>query len=478
MHRTVLLVLALGCWLTAVSARAGEPTVEEAKDALKRAARFFHEQVGYEGGYLYKYSGDLKLREAEGFYHDSIVWVQPPGTPTIGEAYLNAYDATGDDYYLTAARAGADALLRGQLRSGAWDHEIELDPQKRLSYSYRDVPPKKKQLGKSSLDDDISQAAMRFLVRLDRTLKFADAKIHEASLYALDAFLKAQRPNGGWYQWWDKFPEPASEREFPILKASYPPEWSRKWLNDWTGKYYLNDNVMANNIATLLAAHEAYGDAKYLAAAEKAGDFLILAQMPEPQPGWAQQYDIHMHPVWDRKFEPPAISGRESQDVILVLITLYRKTGNEKYLAPIPRALAWLRRSQLPDGRLARFYELETNKPLYFKRTGKVYDLTYSDAELPDHYGFIVESRLDAIELAYQNAVARKNELQANSPTTEEVRRIIDSLDARGAWVERGRLPHHKVEPESGVIDCATFSTNVALLSDFIASKSAPRASP
>ena len=38
--------------------------------------------------------------------------------------------------------------------------------------------------------------------------------------------------------------------------------------------------------------------------AERAGDFILAAQMPEPQPAWAQQYDAAMHPAWARKFEP------------------------------------------------------------------------------------------------------------------------------------------------------------------------------
>src|SRR4029077_9180464 len=105
---------------------------------------------------------------------------------------------------------------------------------------------------------------------------------------------------------------------------------------------------------------------RYRAAAERGGAFLILAQMPEPQPAWAQQYDRKMHPVWDRKFEPPAITGLESQDALETLLLLHRKTGDRKYLAPIPRALDYLKKSRLPDGRIARFYELKTNRPFYF----------------------------------------------------------------------------------------------------------------
>ena len=80
-------------------------------------------------------------------------------------------------------------------------------------------------------------------------------------------------------------------------------------------------------IRTMLAAWDVYGEKKYLASAKRCGDWLILAQMPDPQPAWAQQYDVNMHPVWDRKFEPPAITGSESQTVMNALLLLFRRTG-------------------------------------------------------------------------------------------------------------------------------------------------------
>ena len=68
-------------------------------------------------------------------------------------------------------------------------------------------------------------------------------------------------------------------------------------------------------------------------------------------------------------------------------------------MAPIPVAIRYFRKSLRSDGRLARFYELKTNKPLYFT---KDYQLTYSDDDMPTHYGFIVSSKLDAIESRYR----------------------------------------------------------------------------
>ena len=132
--------------------------------------------------------------------------------------------------------------------------------------------------------------------------------------------------------------------------------------------------------------------------------------MPEPQPGWAQQYDREMHPAWARKFEPPSITGGESQGAIRILMDVYRHTGDKKYLEPIPRALDYLDKSQLASGRLARFYELKTNKPLYFTKT---YELTYDDSDMPTHYGFKLDGKLDQL----RRCIHRCSKLQRQKET-------------------------------------------------------------
>src|SRR5204862_5152957 len=99
----------------------------------------------------------------------------------------------------------------------------------------------------------------------------------------------------------------------------------------------LNDDLATDVIQTLTDGWEIYKDEGCRRAIARLGDFLILAQMPEPQPGWAQQYDRQMRPAWARKFEPPALAGRESQDAIAALIAIHRFTGDAKYLEPIPR---------------------------------------------------------------------------------------------------------------------------------------------
>ena len=184
----------------------------------------------------------------------------------------------------------------------------------------------------TTLDDDTTQSALRLLMRVDKALEFKDAAIHDAAMYALDALLKAQYPNGAWPQRFDHFPDPAA---FPVVRAGYPESWSRTWPNvNYNSHYTLNDNSLADMIEVMIEATKVYGDPKYKAAAEKGGGFLILAQMPEPQPAWAQQYDAAMHPAWARKFEPPTITGGESQEAVGILLQLYRETG-QTYLEPV-----------------------------------------------------------------------------------------------------------------------------------------------
>jgi PelA/Pel-15E family pectate lyase len=465
--------LLAGCLLTPARAAPADPTPDQARSALRRAVKFFRESVATEGGYLWQYSADLTLREGEGKATASQIWVQTPGTPRVGQAYLDAYRHTGDSYLLEAARSAAAALVRGQLRSGGWDYRVEFDDQRRERYAYRVDPARSRARDVTVLDDDNTQSALRFLMQLDRELQLRDQVIHECVTYALEHLLAAQYPNGAWPQRYSAPPDPAA---FPVLKANYPDSWSREFTKPAYAAYYtLNDNTLADMISTMLLASGIYGEPRYRAAAQRAGDFLILAQMPAPQPAWAQQYNPQMQPAWARKFEPPSITGGESQGVMRVLLELYRVTGEQRYLQPIPRALAYLRESQLPDGRLARFYELKTNRPLYFTTD---YQLTYDDGDMPTHYAFIVSSQLKSIQQGYERAVGSPWEPPAPQPLSTKpvrnerharrVRAAIAALDERGGWVEPGQLRYQDGPADSRIIRCRTFVENIRLLSQYI----------
>src|SRR5262245_3785497 len=199
------------------------PTRDEATQALKRAVTFFREKVSAEGGYLWRYSEDLSLREGEERATATQAWLQPPGTPSVGEAFLAAYDRSKEQFLLDAAVETARALVKGQLHSGCWAEFMEVDPQQRRNHAYRvDGQPGPRARNTSTLDDDKSQSALRFMMHADRALGFKDQSIHEATLFAIDSLIKAQYPNGAWPQ---RFSGPPNAADFPVIKANYPDSW-------------------------------------------------------------------------------------------------------------------------------------------------------------------------------------------------------------------------------------------------------------
>lgn len=475
------------------------PARKKVLETLRRAVDFYRSEVATEGGYHFRYAADLSYGRSESAEGPTQVSVQRQGTPVVGMAYLSAWEATRDRFYLDAAREAAYALVNGQHCSGGWDYIIEFDAEKRKPYPYQadgncevENPPRNEDGSPgrphyTTLDDNVTQAAVRLLMRVDSELEFQDKGIHEAVRYALDSLMKAQYPNGAWPQRFYEFPDPA---KFPVKKASYPESWPREWPGpDYRGHYTFNDNSIADMIDTMLEAAQIYDEPRYLAAAEKGGDFILLAQMPDPQPGWAQQYDVDMHPAWARIFEPPSITGGESQSVMQILLVLYRETGKKKYLEPIPRALAYYKRSVLPEVDnpseirrracpagsvcMARFYELKTNRPLYITKGTRInatklgsalidgYELSYSDESVITHYGVLTRGeRFEEIAAEYETlveadpaALTRPERLTGLSPWNGQpaeplltaelsalVREAIDGIDERGAWVEEGTV--------------------------------------
>src|SRR5262245_5630425 len=217
----------------------------DALKAMKSAAKFYRTHVASHGGYVYYYSVDLKDRWGEGKADIHTLFVQPPGTPTVGMAYLKAHEATRDAYYLDAAHETAEALVYGQLQSGGWTQTIPFAPWIRLG-KYRNAKGGKWNV--SSLDDDQTQAALRMLMHADRALDFKHESIHEAVTYGLKALLAAQFPNGAFPQVWTK---PVEAK--PVVKAKFPGDnWRTegKERNYWDF-YTLNDNLAGTVADTL-----------------------------------------------------------------------------------------------------------------------------------------------------------------------------------------------------------------------------------
>jgi hypothetical protein len=241
----------------------------------------------------------------------------------------------------------------------------------------------------------------------------------------------------------------------------------------------------------MLEAHRRYGNPEYLDAARRGGDFLLLAQLPEPQSAWAQQYNARMEPVWARAFEPPAVTAGESVGAVHILIELYNYTGDDKYLAPLPKAIDWWKRSELAPDTWARFYELGTNKPIYGDRDGKIY---YRVEEISQErrtgyswqgsYG--IASALRAYEQIRRDG--RKFSWTKNKPLTARqkseraktlepsVRQIIATLDSQGRWITKGQFVKRATGIEFGDrVETQVFIRNLKVLCDYLSAASADR---
>ncbi len=474
----LFVVILASCFNPHLASAAEPPTRDEVSQTLLRASKYFQEKVARHGGYGYYVDAGLKQRWGEGRFDNDTIIVQPPGTPSVGMAYLEAYRVQQAKEHYLGALAAAQALVAGQLESGGWTQVIHFakpDPNQKVVQrlgKYRH-PRKDQPVGSwnsSSLDDDQTQAALVFLLKFDRATSPtipAIPAISDAVHYGLEQLCKAQFSNGGFPQVWTKPAPLALEGALP-QQASYPDDWRTAKVKNYWDYPTLNDGLAGTVADVLITAHETYADEASIAALRKLGDFLILAQMPEPQPAWAQQYNDKMQPMWARKFEPPAITGSESQDALETLLKIARYTKDKRYLVPIPRAIEYLRKSELPDGKLARFYELKTNKPLYMNSK---YELTYDDSDVPSHYGWKVPSRLDKIEKEYKS-FDKPAETKPKKIDPAKVRQILNELDSEGRWVSTYKgeklTGQSKFADGQKYLSSAVFAKNIEILSEYL----------
>ncbi|GMW00626.1 MAG: hypothetical protein AMXMBFR84_17630 [Candidatus Hydrogenedentota bacterium] len=420
---------------------------------MRRATDFMFGTLANRGGFVWLYSmdlepfGELKAR-------DSMIWVEPPGTPAVGLVLLEAYHATGDGYYLDRAKETAAPLAAGQHPSGGWNYFIDFDPDGLQRY-YDEFFSKcwgwqeyLKRRGNATFDDYSTTEPTRFFLRL---WKATGDTSHKAVLdKALDHILRAQLPSGGWPQ------------RFPVESE------------DYTSCATFNDDVTADCIDVLLETHALTGEERYLRAARQGMDFYLVSQLPAPQAGWAQQYSADLKPAWGRPFEIAAVCSAETHSNVLELMDFYRITGDAKYLSPIPLALAWLEASVIPGAEgftHTMFYELESNKPVYILQTGTTitdvkYTLTYDSTgvypygdrmSIPVEYlrGEFEKLRQQAPEAAkreYEEAKSRAplpdairggylaTTLAKVKQTPAGVAELCRTLDERGGWHDEARV--------------------------------------
>ncbi|RZL93572.1 MAG: pectate lyase [Variovorax sp.] len=373
--------------------------------ALKSATSYMDEVVSYKGGYVWSYSPDLTQTFGEMEAKRTMLWLQPPGTSSIGHIYLDAYHATGDERFYQAADRTAKAVAAAQHSSGGWNYISDFAGEESLKHWYDTVGKNGWRLeefqhyyGNATFDDATTAVASQLMLRmyLEKKDPVYQAATNNAIKFITDAQFGPQfgMADGGWPQ---RFPHnPNAVSSMPLPNSQQLPADARAGMedSDYTLHVTFNDDVMGENIKFLTMSVMALGRTDLVANITRAMDCMQRMQWTSStqplQSGWSLQHlsrDTNGRPegapAGARSYEPRSLATHTTQTNIQQLFGYFQLTGDRKYLSQLQKAIDWLKSPsiQLPadvatlnpllSGRnVATFIELDTNQPLYIHRYG------------------------------------------------------------------------------------------------------------
>ena len=323
--------------------------------------------------------------------------------PTFAKNADDAFMGTAE-----AARVG-DNLLFYQHETGGWPKNMRLqDP---LTDNVRKkVDEMKKGKRYATIDNKGTTTEIIYLSRLYNATK--DERYLDAVLRGFDYLFKAQYANGGWPQF------------FPLSKGYY------------THITY-NDDAMVNVLKVMRDAAKGKAPftflpdcvkAKAQASLDKGVDCILKTQVMQDgrKTVWCAQYDENtLQPADARAFELASLSGQESDDIVLFLMSLSKPSMEIRQC--IEDAVAWFKKSKITGIRLekytndegkkdtrvvpcaqddapcdplwARFYTLDDNRPFFCDRDGvKRYSLDEIGYERRNGYSWYNNDGMDVLK--------------------------------------------------------------------------------
>ncbi|MDI1247607.1 MAG: pectate lyase [Lacunisphaera sp.] len=302
----------------------------------------------------------------------------------------NAIARQPAEWYASAeARALAASILLYQASEGGWTKNTDMSAPP--SAAYLALKPG---AHAPTIDNGGTTTQLQFLALVITAT--GDATLRAAFERGFDYLLAAQYANGGWPQF------------YPLVKGYY------------THITY-NDNAMVNVLTLLRATAQgkapyAFVDearrAKAAAAVERGIACILRTQVKQggKLTAWCAQHDeTTFAPAWARNFEPPSLSGMESVGLVRILLGV--ENPSPEIIAAVEGAVAWFRAVPVrglrvdtapgTDGKKdrhavadpaapllwARFYELETNRPIFIGRD-KVIHYDYNEIERERRAGY------------------------------------------------------------------------------------------
>lgn len=388
------------------------------ESAMLNATKYMVETVSTQGGYVWYYLPDLSRRWGEMEAYETMIWMQSPGSISMGHLFLDAYRATANEYYYQAAEKVANAIIWGQSSEGGWNYMVDFAGDRSLRKWYNTIGKNGWRLeefqfyyGNSTFDDDVTSDAARFLLRM--YLEKMDPTYKPALDKAIDFVLKSQYPTGGWPQ---RYP-----LRYDFNKQGFP---------DYTSYYTFNDDVIWENIHFLIQCYEVLGEARFLDPIQRGMNFYRISQ--DPSGGWGQQLNMEMRATSARTYEPAALLPGATYANAMLLIRFYQYTGDKEFLSGVPQAIEWLEKTQLPkkqaEGNRTHptFIDIETQKPIYVHRKGSNvkygrYYLDSNDKNLLAHYGGKTRIDIERLKDEYEKVkTIPASEVIKDSPLTPQ----------------------------------------------------------
>ena len=312
-------------------------------------------------------------------------WLKLDHIADAEAAPINWHDALKQprEWYKSpeAARI-ADNLIAYQRQSGGWPKNIDMATV--LSEGQRADIAKGKGTADSTIDNGATYTQLIFLARV-YTLKQLPL-YRESFLRGFDYLLKAQYPNGGWPQY------------YPIRKGYYQ-------------HITFNDNAMIGVMQLLRDVAQRKPDYAFVDAARSAQADKSVARGIEcilrtqivvrgKRTVWCAQHDeVTLAPAPARTYEHVSLSGQESVGIVEFLMGI--EHPDARLIEAIESAVAWFKSVQLNGIRWvetagppvdhvlvadqnaqplwARFYEIDTNRPIF---SGRDSVIKYSVAEI------------------------------------------------------------------------------------------------
>jgi len=277
-------------------------------------------------------------------------------------------------YATPSARAIADGVVRHQAPDGGWPKNTDLA-----------AAPAQGSAQPSTFDNNATTLPMEFLAHV---ISAGRSGYRSSFERGLDYILAAQYANGGWPQY------------YPLRGGYYD-------------QITFNDDAMVRVLALLreVAAGRppyAFVDAarreRAAHAVERGTELILRAQVRQNGvlTAWCAQHDREtLAPAWARAYEPPSLSGQETVDIVRFLMQI--ESPSPEVVAAVEGAAAWLQSVAIAGTRVedfraadgqrdrrivhdanaprmwARFYELETNRPIFLGRDSTI---RYSFAEI------------------------------------------------------------------------------------------------